>query len=101
MALDRLDDDEKGFSSIDTLGGRQEVAIINESGLYNLVPDATLDSISPEMRAQIGGIVKAAHWRFCCLAGRVALPRYRSSDTRRRRGLLVQHVVVVREFPHR
>jgi len=37
MALDRLDEDEKGVSSIDTLGGLQEMAIINESGLYNLV----------------------------------------------------------------
>ena len=37
MATNRLDDDEKGVSLIDTLGGEQEVAIINEFGLYNLV----------------------------------------------------------------
>lgn len=45
MALERLDDDEKGVSSIDTLGGAQQMAVINESGLYSLVlgsrkPDA-------------------------------------------------------------
>lgn len=33
----RLDDDEKGFDSIDTHGGKQKVNIINESGLYNVL----------------------------------------------------------------
>ncbi len=33
----RLDSDEKGVDIIDTLGGRQEVSTINESGLYNVI----------------------------------------------------------------
>ena len=33
MALDRLDDDERGVSSIYTPGGNQEMTIINEPGL--------------------------------------------------------------------
>lgn len=33
----RLDGDEKGVAKCDTLGGEQEVTIINESGLYSLV----------------------------------------------------------------
>ncbi|TCK39673.1 BRO family protein [Paraburkholderia sp. BL8N3] len=37
MALMPLDDDEKGVSSIDTPGGRQEVRTVSESGLYSLV----------------------------------------------------------------
>lgn len=37
MVADRLDADEKGVSQIDTLGGRQEMVIINESGLYNVI----------------------------------------------------------------
>jgi prophage antirepressor-like protein len=37
MAADRLDDDERGVSSIDTLGGTQQVTVINESGLYSLI----------------------------------------------------------------
>lgn len=37
MALSRLDADEKGASTIGTLGGPQEMAIINESGLYRLI----------------------------------------------------------------
>ena len=33
----RLDADEKGIDTIDTLGGPQTMAIINESGLYSLI----------------------------------------------------------------
>ncbi len=33
----RLEDDEKGVGFIDTLGGRQKVALVNESGLYSLI----------------------------------------------------------------
>lgn len=36
-ATARLDDDEKGVHSVDTPGGRQEMTIINESGLYSLI----------------------------------------------------------------
>lgn len=37
MAADRLDNDEKGVSLIDTLGGKQEMVIVNESGLYHVI----------------------------------------------------------------
>jgi prophage antirepressor-like protein len=33
----RLDDDEKGLRSVQTLGGNQEMLCINESGLYSLI----------------------------------------------------------------
>ncbi len=46
MAADRLDPDEKGVSQIDTLGGKQEMTIINESGLYNVI----LRSDKPEAK---------------------------------------------------
>jgi hypothetical protein len=36
-ALRRLDPDEKGIANVDTLGGVQDLNIINESGLYILV----------------------------------------------------------------
>lgn len=42
----RLDDDEKGVQSMDTPGGRQELAVINESGLYSLI----LTSRKPEAK---------------------------------------------------
>ena len=33
----RLDEDEKGMTSIHTLGGKQNITIINESGLYSVI----------------------------------------------------------------
>lgn len=45
-ALERLDDDEKGVSSIHTPGGHQEMTVVSESGLFNLV----LGSRKPEAR---------------------------------------------------
>lgn len=33
----RLDEDEKGMTSIHTLGGKQNISIINESGLYSVI----------------------------------------------------------------
>jgi prophage antirepressor-like protein len=46
MALSKLDNDEKGISKIDTLGGNQSLSIINESGLYSLI----LRSNKPEAK---------------------------------------------------
>lgn len=45
-ACERLDDDEKGVSSIHTLGGNQELLTVSESGLYSLV----LGSRKPEAK---------------------------------------------------
>ena len=42
----RLDQDEKGVGQIETLGGKQEMTIINESGLYNVI----LRSDKPEAK---------------------------------------------------
>ena len=36
-AMNRLDSDEKGVTNGYTLGGKQELNCINESGLYSLV----------------------------------------------------------------
>lgn len=47
QALVRLDDDEKGVISNDTLGGKQEMATVSEAGLYALV----LSSRKPEAKA--------------------------------------------------
>lgn len=46
-ALTRIDEDEKGVVLTDTLGGAQEVAVVNEPGLYSLV----LGSRKSEARA--------------------------------------------------
>ena len=42
----RLDDDEKGVRKTDTLGGEQEMTIINEPGLYSVI----LRSNKPEAK---------------------------------------------------
>lgn len=42
----RLDDDQKGVGTIDTLGGPQKINVVNESGLYDVI----LDSRKPEAR---------------------------------------------------
>lgn len=45
-AMSRLDDDEKGIHSVNTLGGTQNVSTLNESGLYSLI----LTSRKPEAK---------------------------------------------------
>jgi prophage antirepressor-like protein len=45
-AMERLDDDERGVSSIHTPGGRQSMTTVNEFGLYSLI----LGSRKPEAR---------------------------------------------------
>lgn len=46
MTYERLEEDEKGVSLIDTLGGKQQMQVINESGLYNVI----LRSDKPEAK---------------------------------------------------
>ena len=46
MSASRLDDDEKGISTVDTPSGAQDMVIINESGLYSM----TLTSRKPAAR---------------------------------------------------
>ncbi|MNW52735.1 hypothetical protein D3C74_302670 [compost metagenome] len=45
-ALTRIDDDEKGVVSTDTLGGEQQITAVNEPGLYSLI----LGSRKPEAK---------------------------------------------------
>ena len=45
-AVKRLDEDEKGVVKTDTLGGQQDLQVINESGLYTLI----LRSRTPEAK---------------------------------------------------
>lgn len=47
MALAGLDGDEKGLRNVDTLGGSQTMAVVNEPGMYSLV----LRSRKPEAKA--------------------------------------------------
>ncbi|RZI86378.1 MAG: hypothetical protein EOP38_01700 [Rubrivivax sp.] len=47
MALRSLEDDEKGLTTVETLGGVQSLTTVNEPGLYSLV----LRSRKPEAKA--------------------------------------------------
>lgn len=40
----RVDEEDKGVANCDTLGGNQEMVIINESGLYSMIFGSKLDS---------------------------------------------------------
>lgn len=42
--VDHVDDEDKGVTKCDTLGGKQNMTIINESGLYSLIFGSKLDS---------------------------------------------------------
>ena len=46
-AVQGLDDDEKGVANTDTLGGKQELTFVNESGMYALI----FQSRKPQARA--------------------------------------------------
>ena len=41
---DHVDEEDKGVTKCDTLGGKQDMTIINESGLYSLVISSKLPS---------------------------------------------------------
>lgn len=43
---DHVDEEDKGVTKCDTLGGSQSVTIINESGLYSLVLSSKLTTAS-------------------------------------------------------
>ncbi len=42
--LDHVDEEDKGVTKRDTLGGKQPITIINESGLYSLILSSKLPS---------------------------------------------------------
>lgn len=56
-AMERLDDDEKGVSSIHTPGGLQQVSTVNESGLYSLILGSRKPEAKPFKRWVTGGEV--------------------------------------------
>lgn len=47
QAIERLDEDERGWCTVPTPGGPQKMAVINQSGLYSLI----LTSRKPEAKA--------------------------------------------------
>jgi anti-repressor protein len=46
-AVGKLDEEEKGAEKIDTLGGPQQMAVVNESGLYTLIIRSNMPNAKP------------------------------------------------------
>ncbi|GAA0495244.1 antirepressor [Paractinoplanes deccanensis] len=59
MALRALDEDEKGLSRIDTPGGQQNLAVVNESGLYALIVRSDKPNAKPFRRWVTGEVLPA------------------------------------------
>lgn len=75
MVADRLDEDEKGVSQIDTLGGVQNATIISESGLYNVILRSDKPEAKP-FRKWVTAVVLPASARMAAtLPGRRSFPR--------------------------
>lgn len=54
---EKVDIEDKGVSEIDTPGGKQQITIINESGLYSLIMSSKLPSANESRkRPPMGGI---------------------------------------------
>ena len=43
--LDHVDEEDKGVTKRDTLGGKQQLIVINESGLYALIPGTGVQAL--------------------------------------------------------
>lgn len=52
-AYSKLDDDEKGVVLADTLGGKQHMQVVNESGIYSLV---FVSRTSPKRKPSSAGL---------------------------------------------
>ncbi len=53
----RLDEDEKGFDSIDTLGGVQKLNTVNESGLYSVIMGSRSPKAKPFQKWVTGKVL--------------------------------------------
>ena len=94
QAIVRLDDDEKGVISTDTLGGQQQVNIVNEPGLYTLV----LGSRKPEAKLFKRWITHEVIPAIRKTGGYIAGQETLSDDELMARALLVaQNTIKLRE----
>lgn len=66
---DHVDDEDKGVTKCDTLGGTQEITIINESGLYSLVLSSKLPTAKQFKRWVTAEILPSIRKSGCYSAG--------------------------------
>lgn len=64
--MQSLDDDEKGYTQMNTPGGTQEVAIVNESGLYSMLfsmqPKKARNVSDQHIEERIRQLKQFRHW---------------------------------------
>lgn len=80
-ALSNLDEDEKGVATTDTLGGRQQVATINESGLYSLVLRSRKESAKRFKKWITSQVVPSIRKHGGYINGQEALPAEQQAQT--------------------
>lgn len=57
QACQTLDEDEKGVCKVETLGGKQDVTVISESGLYTLIMRSNKEQAKPFRRWVTGEVL--------------------------------------------
>ena len=72
-AVTKLDDDEKGVGIADTLGGRQQVTVINQSGLYALIFSSRKEAAKRFRKWVTGVVLPSIHKHGGYINGQEAL----------------------------
>lgn len=73
-AIRRLDDDEKGLHRTQTLGGSQQVSVINESGLYSLIFSSNKESAKQFKKWITAVVIPSIRQHGGYINGQEALP---------------------------
>jgi len=61
---DHVDSEDKGVTKCDTLGGKQELTVINESGLYSLILGSKLPTAKQFKRWITAEVIPSIQSRF-------------------------------------
>lgn len=80
-ATRRLDTDEKGLHSTQTLGGHQQVGIINESGLYSLIFSSRKESAKRFKKWVTSVVIPSIRQHGGYINGQEALPQEEQAQT--------------------
>lgn len=85
---DHVDDEDKGVTKCDTLGGAQDLVVINESGLYSLILSGKLPTAKKFKRWVTSEVLPSIRKNGGYIAGEEK--QSRSGQTRGSRGRLPQ-----------
>lgn len=80
-ATRRLDDDEKGLHKTQTLGGIQQMGIVNESGLYSLIFSSNKESAKQFKKWITSVVIPSIRQHGGYITGQEALPQEEQAQT--------------------